>query len=100
MNLFVFRTNNALCLFAQFCGVDRDGVSAVVRLVDSNKSVIGVNTFTYGNVIAERDHDELGILRPLLDVMGDDADVPEVQSGIDLIHHIERGRFVVMQREH
>lgn len=95
MNLFVFRTNNALCLFAQFCGVDRDGVSAVVRLVDSNKSVRQLE-----HVIAERDHDELGILRPLLDVMGDDADVPEVQSGIDLIHHIERGRFVVMQREH
>lgn len=95
MNLFVFRTNNVLCLFAQFCGVDRDGVSAVVRLVDSNKSVRQLE-----HVIAERDHDELGILRPLLDVMGDDADVPEVQSGIDLIHHIERGRFVVMQREH
>ena len=31
-----------------------------------------------------------------LDIMGNNADVFEVQRGVNLVHHVERGGFVVM----
>lgn len=36
----------------------------------------------------ERDDDELSVLRTVLDVVGNDGDVAEVKSGIDLVHEV------------
>lgn len=39
------------------------------------------------------DDDELSVLGALFDVVGDDRNVLEVQSGIDLVHHVQRRRL-------
>ena len=38
-------------------------------------------------------NDELCILRTVLDVIRDDGDIAEVESGVNLIHEIQRGRL-------
>ena len=43
--------------------------------------------------IPQGDDDELRVLRTVLDVVGDDGDVAEIQRGIDLVHEIERRRL-------
>ena len=35
-----------------------------------------------------------------INVTGHDGDVLEIQSGVDLVHEVERRGFVVVQREH
>ena len=45
------------------------------------------------------DYDELSVLGPLLDVVGDYGDILEVQCGVDLVHHVERGGLVVVEGE-
>jgi len=37
------------------------------------------------------DDDELSVLRPIFDVVGDDRNIPEVQGGVDLVHEVKRG---------
>jgi hypothetical protein len=41
------------------------------------------------HVVAERDNDELRVLRPVLDVVRDDGNVSEVESRIDLVHKVQ-----------
>ena len=50
-------------------------------------------------IIPEGDDDELGVPSPLLDVVGDYGDILEVQGGVDLVHHVERGGLVVVEGE-
>ena len=42
------------------------------------------------DVQPQADDDELSILGPLLDVIGNNGDVLEVQGGINLVHDVER----------
>eukprot|EP00428_Durinskia_dybowskii_P065473 CAMPEP_0170384264 /NCGR_PEP_ID=MMETSP0117_2-20130122/15907_1 /TAXON_ID=400756 /ORGANISM="Durinskia baltica, Strain CSIRO CS-38" /LENGTH=213 /DNA_ID=CAMNT_0010640005 /DNA_START=219 /DNA_END=860 /DNA_ORIENTATION=- len=72
--------------------VDGNGLRDVLRLVDPHKEVRQLE-----HVIPQGDDDELGILRSLFDVVCDDGDVPEVQSGIDLIHEVQWCGLVVVQ---
>ena len=46
------------------------------------------------------DDDELSVPSSLLDVVGHDWDVLEIQGGVDLIHDVERGGLVVVEGEH
>ena len=73
--------------------VDRHRLGAVVCLVDANEPVGQLE-----HVVTKGDDDELGILGPLLDVVGDDADVLEVKSCVDLVHDVERRGLVVWCR--
>ena len=72
----------------QLTVVDRDRLSRVARLVDADEPVRELK-----HVGPERDDDELGRLCPLADVVGDDADVAEVERGVDLVHKVERRRL-------
>ena len=45
------------------------------------------------------DDDELSVLGPLLDIVGHDGDVLEVEGGVDLVHDVERRRLVVVEGE-
>eukprot|EP00962_Isochrysis_galbana_P023267 scaffold7006_cov108-Isochrysis_galbana.AAC.8 len=66
--------------------VDRDALGAVpVRELE--------------HVVAQRDDDELRVARALLDVVAHDGDVAEVERRVDLIHHVERRRLVVVERK-
>jgi hypothetical protein len=51
----------------------------------------------HGNFIStsipKRDDDELCVLRPILDVVGDNGDITEVESCIDLVHKVQRCRL-------
>jgi hypothetical protein len=51
----------------------------------------------YGNVISisipKRNDDELCVLRPILDIIGDNGDITEVKSCIDLVHKVQRCRL-------
>ena len=40
--------------------------------------------------IPQGDDDELCVLGPVLDVVGDDGDVTEVQGSINLVHEVQR----------
>ena len=42
---------------------------------------------------------DLRVARALLDVVADDRDVAEVERGVDLVHHVQRRRLVVVERE-
>ena len=42
---------------------------------------------------------ELRVLGPLLDIVGHDGDVLEVEGGVDLVHDVEWGGFVVVEGE-
>lgn len=44
------------------------------------------------------DDDKLGVLGALLDVVGDDRNVLEVQGGIDLVHHVQGRRLQAHKR--
>ena len=74
--------------------VDGDALGAVVRLVDADQPVRQLE-----HVGPQRDDDELGVPGPLLDVVGDDGHVLEVERGVNLVHDVEGGRFVVMKGE-
>ncbi len=43
--------------------------------------------------LPQRDDDKLGIFRAILDVVGNNRDVPEVQSCIDFIHEVQWSRL-------
>lgn len=43
--------------------------------------------------VAERDADELAVFCPLLDVVGDDGHVLEVERGVNLVEEVERCRL-------
>ena len=65
--------------------VDGHTLGAVVCLIDTNKTVSQLE-----HVGSQGDDDELSISGPFLDVVGHNGDVLEIQSSIDLVHHIER----------
>jgi hypothetical protein len=44
-------------------------------------------------IVPEGDDDELRVLRPVLDVVRDDRNVPEIQRGIDFVHKVQRSRL-------
>ena len=52
------------------------------------------------HVGSERDDDELCVPGPLLDVVGHDGDVLEVQGRVNLVHHVQRRWLVVMESKH
>lgn len=43
--------------------------------------------------IPQRDDDELRVLGPIFDVIGDDGYVPEIERSVDLVHKVKRGRL-------
>ena len=45
--------------------------------------------------IPQGDDDELCVLRTIFDVVGDDGDVAEVKSGIDLVHKVQGCGLIV-----
>ena len=45
--------------------------------------------------IPQGDDDELRVLRTVFDVVGDDGDVAEVKSGIDLVHKVQGCGLIV-----
>jgi hypothetical protein len=45
------------------------------------------------NTVPETDDDELSVLGPLLDVVGHDGHVLEVQGCVNLVHHVQRRRL-------
>jgi len=47
------------------------------------------------DTIPEGDDDELCILRAVLDVVGDDRNIPEIKRCIDFIHKVERSRLTL-----
>ena len=44
------------------------------------------------------DDDELCVFSALLDVVGHDGNVLEIQGGIDLVHHVQRRRLQKKQQ--
>ena len=42
----------------------------------------------FEHVVAQRDDNELGVLRLALDVPSNDADVPEIQGRVNLVHKV------------
>lgn len=48
---------------------------------------------TQSNMVRVPDDDKLRVLGALLDVVGDDWNVLEVQGGIDLVHHVQGRRL-------
>ena len=58
---------------------DCDGLCRIVCLVDSNQGVCQLK-----HVITQTNDKELGILGPLLNVVGNNADVAVVKSSVDL----------------
>ena len=60
--------------------------------VDTNKAVC-----EFEHVVSERNDDELGIPRPLFDVVGNNRHVFEVQGSVDLVHDIKRRWFEMMK---
>ena len=74
--------------------IDGDGLGAVVCLVDADQPVS-----QFEHVGTQRDDDELGVAGALLDVVAYDGHVLEVQGGVDLVHDVQRRRFVVVQGE-
>ena len=75
-------------------GVEGDALGAVVSLVDPHQSVGQLE-----HVGPQGDDDELGVLGPLLDVVGHYGHVLEVQGGVDLVHDVEWGGLVVVEGE-
>lgn len=43
-----------------------------------------------GRNLPQGDDDELRVLCSILDVVCDDGNIPEVESGIDLVHEVQR----------
>ncbi len=41
----------------------------------------------------KRDDDELSIFRPVLDIVGYDRDIAEIEGGVNLIHEVQRCRL-------
>ncbi len=60
------------------------GARAVANLVNAEEAVAQLE-----HVVAQRDDDELGVAGPLLDVVGDDGDVLEVEGRVDLVHDVD-----------
>ena len=52
------------------------------------------------HVGSEGNDDELCVPGPLLDIVGHDGDVLEVQSRVNLVHHVQRGWLVIMKSKH
>ena len=77
-----------------FLRLYHDGVGAVLDFADAHQ--IGCQL---EHLISERNDHKLGLLGPLLNVASDDRDISKVQSSIDFIHHVKRGRAHVMQCE-
>ena len=71
--------------------VDGNRLGGVVGLVDADQA-IGL----LEHVGPERDDDELGVAGPLLDEVGHDGGVLEVQGSVDLVHEVEGSRLVVV----
>lgn len=74
--------------------IDGDRLGAIVRLVDANEAIGQLE-----HVRPQRNDDELGVAGALFDVVADDGHVLEIQSGVDLVHDVQRRRFVIMQGE-
>ncbi|GMR33950.1 hypothetical protein PMAYCL1PPCAC_04145, partial [Pristionchus mayeri] len=74
--------------------VDDDVARAIVHLKDADESIGQLE-----HVVAQRDDDELRVLRTILDVVADDGDVSEVERRIDLVHHVQRSGPESMKSE-
>ncbi len=48
----------------------------------------------------ERNDDELGVLRTVLDIVGNDRNVSEVERRIDLVHEVQRCRLTGDKESH
>lgn len=48
--------------------------------------------------VPQRDDDELRILGPIFNVIGDDGHVPEIERSVDLVHKIKRSRLYGKRR--
>ncbi len=86
------QTSILLAHSAEGTGIDRDALRTVIGLVDTNQAVC-----QFKHIVSERNNDKLSILRAFLDIICDDRNVFEVKRGINLVHNVQRGRFVVMQ---
>jgi len=60
-------------LLKQRVVIDGNASCCIGGLIDTNESMAELE-----HVVSERDDDELRVLRPVLDVVGDDGDVAEV----------------------
>ena len=47
------------------------------------------------HLISKRNNDELGIFSSLLDIMGNNGHIFNVQSGVNFVHYIQRSRLRV-----
>ena len=93
-------------------GVDGDALGAVVIFVNTDKPVrklkhVGPNNLQslifnrkQRSNLPERDDDELSVPGPLLDVVGHNRDVLELEGRVNLVHDVEGRGLVVMEREH
>jgi len=52
------------------------------------------------HVIPQGDDNELGILRPVLDVIGYNGNIPEVERSVNLVHEIQWRRLENVQCKH
>jgi len=97
--LKVMNASNKTIIFLFFLDnllrVDSDGFGGVVCLVDADKPVGELE-----HVRPQWYDDKLGIAGSLLDVVCNDRNVLEVQSGVDLVHDVQRRRFIVVNSKH
>ena len=56
-------------------------------------------TFQRKGIVPQGYDYELRVLGPLLDIVGHDGDVLEVEGGVDLVHDVEWGGLVVVEGE-
>ncbi len=95
----VMNASNKTIIFLFFLDnllrVDSDGLGGVVCLVDADKPVGELE-----HVRPQWYDDKLGIAGSLLDVVCNDRNVLEVQSGVDLVHDVQRRRFIVVKSKH
>lgn len=86
--------NTLLSTTTQLLWIDGHRIRTVIRLVNTDQTICQLE-----HVVSERDHDELGILRSLLNIVSNNAHVSEIKGSIDLIHHIQRSGLVMVQSE-
>mmetsp|Transcript_34070 Transcript_34070/g.98150 ORF Transcript_34070/g.98150 Transcript_34070/m.98150 type:complete len:210 (-) Transcript_34070:472-1101(-) len=79
---------------AQLARIDSEGVGAPLPLADTHHSI-----YFFEAVVAQTDDQKLSRTRLHLDVFGDARDVGLVEGGVDLVHEVDGGRLVVVQRK-
>ena len=51
------------------------------------------------HIVSKRNDDELRILRPVFDIVGNDRNISEIQRSVDFVHEVEWCRLEDMKRE-